>query len=288
MDDSKFLITGANGQLGLALQTQYPNARATDSSELDITDRDAVGNFDWGNVTTIINAAGYTDVDGAEAAEGRVAAWKINAEGTANLARVAREKNLVLVHISTDYVFDGSQNPHKEDEPFSPLSAYGASKAAGDIAVSSVPKHYLLRSSWVIGEGKNFVRTMIELSQKAVNPKVVSDQIGRPTFTSELVRAIDHLLKTQPEFGTYNVTNGGDPVSWADMTREIFKQPGLAGSVTGITTAEYFKDKPEAAPRPLNSVFDLSKLESTGFKPKDWHEDLEEYVKKELGTEVMG
>ncbi len=282
MDDSKFLITGANGQLGLALQARYPNARATDSNELDITDPKALEGFDWGNITTIINAAAYTDVDGAETPDGRVAAWKINAQGVADLVRVARQKDLVLVHISTDYVFDGSQNPHKEDEPLSPLSAYGASKAAGDTAINLAPKHYLLRSSWIIGEGKNFVRTMIDLSQKAINPRVVSDQVGRPTFAAELVRAIDHLLNSKAEFSTYNATNGGDPVSWADLAREIFKQPGLSGSVTSISTGEYFQDKPESAPRPLSSVFDLSKLEATGFKPRDWHEDLAEYVKKEL------
>jgi dTDP-4-dehydrorhamnose reductase len=111
---------------------------------------------------------------------------------------------------------------HAEDEDFSPLSVYGASKAAGDIAVSLAPKHYILRTSWVIGEGKNFVRTMLELGKKGVAPSVVSDQIGRLTFTKELVKAIDLLLKDNHEYGTYNVSNGGEPASWADITRSNF------------------------------------------------------------------
>lgn len=282
MDDSKFLITGANGQLGLALQAKYPNARATDSDDLDITDWDTVKDFDFGNVNVILNAAAYTNVDGAEAPDGRVIAWKVNAQGVANLARIAVEKNLLLVHISTEYVFDGTKNPHAEDEPASPLSIYGASKAAGDIAVGMVPKHYLIRTSWVIGEGKNFVRTMLELGKNGTNPTVVADQIGRLTFTSELVKAIDHLLQKQPAFGTYNLTNGGEPASWAEITREIFKDAGFTLEVTDTTTAEYFADKPQAAKRPLNSVLDLTKIQAAGFEPKDWREDLKEYVNKEM------
>ncbi|MBX4197070.1 NAD(P)-dependent oxidoreductase [Candidatus Saccharibacteria bacterium] len=282
MDDSKFLITGAHGQLGTALQVQYPNAQATDSNDLNIADWQTVKNFDWGNITTVLNAAGYTNVDGAESYEGRIAAWGVNSQAVANLARIAQQKDLLVVHISTDYVFDGIQKLHKEDEPLSPLSTYGASKAAGDVALSVWAKHYLLRTSWVIGEGKNFVRTMLELGQKAVNPTVVSDQVGRPTFTSELARVIDHLFKNQPAFGTYNVSNGGQAVSWADLTRAIFEDAGLDNTVTDTTTAEYYKDKPQAAARPLISLFDLTKIESTGFEPTDWRDDLKEYVKKEL------
>jgi len=282
MDDSKFLITGANGQLGLALQEKYPNARATDSKQLDITEWPAVKNFDWGNITLVLNSAGYTDVDGAETDDGRLAAWKINAFGPSNLARLARDKDITVLHVSSDYVFDGSQNPHKEDEPFSPLSVYGASKAAGDIALSLWPKHYILRTSWVIGEGKNFVRTMLGLGQKSISPRVVDDQIGRLTFTSELVKGIDHLLAGKLAFGTYNLTNGGEPASWADIARQIFDDAGFDLEVTGISTDEYSKDKPKTAPRPANSIMDLSKLEATNFLPKDWRQDLSDYVKKEL------
>ena len=281
MEESKILITGANGQLGRALQKKYPTAQATDSQTLDITDAEAVKNFDWFGISTILNAAAYTDVDGAESPEGQVAAAKVNDVGAGNLAAVAKDKDLLLVHISTDYVFDGTKSPHTEDEPLTPLGTYGKTKAEGDKKVAAIPKHYILRASWVIGDGKNFVRTMLSLAKKGINHTVVADQTGRPTFTDELVRVIDFLLRNRPPFGTYNASNGGPAVSWADFTREIFKQAGFDNTVTDTTTAEYFKDKPGAAKRPPNSVFDLSKLESTGFMPTDWKDDLKEYISKE-------
>jgi dTDP-4-dehydrorhamnose 3,5-epimerase len=282
MDDSKFLIVGANGQLGRALCRKYPNAKTADIAELDITNLEKVQNYDWSSITAIFNAAAYTNVDAAETNEGRLAAWQVNAQAVANLAYSAIKYNLTLIHISTDYVFDGSKILHKEDEPFSPLNVYGASKAAGDIAASFVSKHYIIRTSWLIGEGKNFVRTMLELGHAGTTPKVVNDQIGRLTFTSELVRSIDHLLSTNSPYGTYNVSNGGEPASWADIAREIFKVSGIKLSVTNTTTAEYLVDKPNSAKRPLNSTLNLSKIEATGFKPKDWRQDLREYIKKEL------
>jgi dTDP-4-dehydrorhamnose reductase len=214
MDDSKFFIVGANGQLGTALRAQYPNAKFADIGELDITNKQSVDSFDWKGINTIINAAAFTDVDGAETAEGRIASWRVNAEAVKNLAQTASKYGITFVHISTDYVFDGTHELHSEDEPFAPVSVYGASKAAGDLLASQVGKHYILRTSWVIGEGKNFVRTMLELGKKGVNPSVVADQVGRLTFTSELVRATDHLLATDALFGTYNVTNDGEPASW--------------------------------------------------------------------------
>ena len=122
---------------------------------------------------------------------------------------------------------------------------------------------------------------MLDLARRGINPTVVSDVIGRPTFTIELVRAIDHLLKTNAEFGIYNVTNEGDPVSWADLTRAIYKEAELNNTVTDTTNEEYYSDKPNAAPRPINSVFDLAKIKSIGFNPTDWKEDLREYLKEE-------
>lgn len=274
---------GANGQLGTALREQYPQARFADMSELDITDKASVESFDWSDTEVILNAAAYTNVDGAETNDGRRAAWAVNADAVANLVAVAAQFDTTLVHISTDYVFDGTQELHAEDDAFAPLSVYGASKAAGDIAVSLAPKFYILRTSWVIGEGKNFVRTMLGLAEKDISPTVVADQIGRLTFTSELVRAIDHLFSTEAAFGTYNVTNDGDAVSWADITREIF---ALAGkdklAVTDTTTAAYFAGKEGIAPRPLQSTLDLHKLQSTGFTSVDWRTDLKTYVQKEL------
>lgn len=282
MESSKFVIIGANGQLGTALREKYPDAQAVDSDALDITDQKAVEAFDWNGVTHILNAAAYTNVDGAETAEGRVAAWKVNAVAIANLARVAVRHNITVVHISTDYVFDGTQDNHTEDEPFSPLSVYGASKAAGDLLIGQLASHYILRTTWVIGEGKNFVRTMLGLGEKGISPTVVADQVGRLTFTSELVRIIDHLLTTKAPYGTYNATNDGTPASWADITRDIFKDGGYDLQVTDTTTAEYFAGKEGIAPRPLNSVMNLDKLHATGFTSRDWHDELKDYVNKEL------
>jgi len=282
MDDATVVILGANGQVGTALRAQYPQARAVDSKELDITNVATVEQFDWGNVRTILNAAAYTNVDGAETAEGRVAAWQVNATGVRNLALVAAKHDLTLVHISSDYVFDGSQELHTEDEPLSPLGVYGQSKAAGDIAVSLAPKHYLVRSSWVIGSGPNFVRSIFGLGPKNISPNVVADQFGRLTFTTEIVRGIDHLLTHNAEFGTYNVSNGGDVVSWADIARQIYHDAGYNDLTVGNTTAEeYFAGK-VSSPRPVHSGLDLSKIQSLGFEPRNWRDDLKDYITKEL------
>ena len=284
MNSSKIFIVGANGQLGTALRLNYPNARSADISELDITNRDSVDNFDWSNIDIIINAAAFTNVDRAETDEGRVAAWNVNAVAVANLARISRENDITTVHISSDYVFDGTKGPHLETELFSPLSVYGTSKAAGDIALSLVEKHYILRTTWVIGEGKNFVRTMLGLAEKGISPTVVADQIGRLTFTGELVRAIDHLLTTKPSsYGTYNVTNDGPLASWAEITRQIFEISGYDNIVVNdTTTADYFAGMSGIAPRPLNSDMSLEKIQSTGFSSNDWQEELKHYLEKEL------
>ena len=282
MKDSSIFIVGANGQLGTALRNKYPEARSADISELDITSRESVEEFDWSDIQIIINAAAFTNVDGAETEEGRVAAWNVNASAVANLARIAQKNDITLVHISSDYVFDGTKEPHSENELFSPLSVYGASKAAGDIALSLLEKHYILRTTWVIGEGKNFVRTMLGLAEKGISPTVVADQIGRLTFTSELVRAIDYLLTNQSPYGTYNVTNDGPLASWAEITRKIFNLAGYDNlTVTDTTTAEYFAGKEGIAPRPLGSDMSLEKIHSTGFTSQNWQDELEKYINKE-------
>lgn len=279
MDNEKIFIVGANGQLGTALRQKYPGAQYADVDELDITDTRSVEAFNWSGIEIILNAAAYTNVDGAETPEGRVAAWKVNASAVANLVRIAKKNDLTLLHISSDYVFDGTREPHTEDEPYSPLSVYGQSKAAGDLVVGLLPKHYILRATWVIGEGKNFVRTMLGLAEKGISPSVVADQVGRLTFTSELVRIIDHLLTTKSGYGTYNTTNDGRVASWAEITRDIFKLAGYDQlSVTDTTTAAYYSGKEGVAPRPLGSNMDLSKLHATGFKSRDWQDDLREYI----------
>lgn len=283
MDNSSILIVGANGQLGLALQKRYPGARATDSGTLDITDRIAVDNYNWHGIKYILNAAAYTNVDGAESSDGRIAAWRVNAIGVANLVHAANTHDCTLVHISSEYVFDGTKTPHTEEEPFSPLGVYAQSKAAGDIAAALTPQHYILRTSWVIGDGKNFVRTMLGLAEKGISPAVVADQIGRLTFTGTLVDAIDHLLSVNAPFGTYNVSNDGEPASWADITRAIFELSGhTALTVTDTTTAEYFATKPDAAPRPLQSTLLLDKIKAAGLNLRDWHDDLKTYIQNEI------
>ncbi|MDB5175743.1 MAG: dTDP-4-dehydrorhamnose reductase [Candidatus Saccharibacteria bacterium] len=284
MDSKTFVIIGASGQLGKALLERYPDAVALTSSELDITNQAQVDGYDWSAVSVIFNAAAYTNVDGAETPEGRVAAWSINAVGTANLARVAQRHSVTLVHVSTDFVFDGSQETHSETEPFSPLGVYAQSKAAGDIAASTAEQFYVLRTSWLIGAGKNFVQIMLGLGQRGIAPSVIADHRGRPSFTTELVRAIDHLLTNQLPFGTYNVSNSGDVVSWAELTRAIFQEAGYDLVVTDTTNAAYYADKPGSAPRPLNSALSLDKLAATGFVPTDWREDLTHYIAKEATT----
>jgi dTDP-4-dehydrorhamnose 3,5-epimerase len=284
MNTGRIIITGCDGQLGRALRARHPDAVAVDIGELDITDAAAVESFDWSGIDLALNAAGYTNVNGAETAEGRALAWKVNAQAVANLARVALARAITLVHVSTDYVFDGTRAPYAEDAGFSPLSVYGASKAAGDLAAALVPRHYLLRTSWVIGDGKNFVRTMLDLARRGVNPAVVADQIGRPTFTAELVRAADHLLAGRAAYGTYNVSNGGPPVSWADFTREIYRQAGLPNTVADIPTAAYKAGAGPVAPRPLGSTLSLAKLEASGFTPTDWRQALGEYLTRDGGS----
>ena len=281
MDDSKIFIVGAKGQLGLALQAKYPNAKWADIDELDITNSDSVNNFDWSGVDILLNAAAYTNVDGAETDEGRSIAWKVNATAVSSLCKITEKNDITIVHISSDYVFDGTKVPHTEDEAFSPLSVYGASKAAGDLCIMQTPKHYLLRTSWVIGDGKNFVRTMIDLAGRGIHPSVVSDQIGRLTFTSTLVSAIDHLLMNKAEFGTYNVSNDGESTSWANITRKIYEISGLKNTVSDITTVDYYQGKENIALRPLQSTLALERIKKTGFVPNNWVQDLESYIKKE-------
>ncbi len=283
MKDSEILIVGANGQLGKALAARFPGARAVDREQLDITDEAAVAAYDWEGLRYLLNAAAYTNVDGAETAEGRKSAWLINAQASANLARVAAAQDLTLVHVSTSYIFDGSVSPHTEDEAVTPLGVYAQSKAAGDIAIGVTPRHYILRTSWLIGDGPNFVRTMMNLAAKNISPKVVDDQIGRLTFTHTLVDAIEALLKSKAGYGIYNLSNDGEPASWAEVTRTIFKQLGRDDlTVTPITTEEYFRDKPTSAPRPLQDYYDLGKIKAAGVKLPDWRDELKSYVASEL------
>jgi dTDP-4-dehydrorhamnose 3,5-epimerase len=226
----------------------------------------------------VINAAGYTKVDAAETKAGRREAWAVNVGGVAALVEAARRHHFTLVHVSSDYVFDGSEPLHTENEPVSPLGVYGQTKAAGDAVVGSLPAHYVLRTSWVIGEGRNFVSTMASLADSGGNPEVVDDQFGRLTFTAEISRAIIHLLQVEAPYGTYNVSNGGEPMSWADIARAVFAARGRdPASVQSVTTAQYTVGK-ALAPRPRHSVLSLEKIISSGFRPADAMSQLQVYL----------
>ncbi|NMN00478.1 dTDP-4-dehydrorhamnose 3,5-epimerase/dTDP-4-dehydrorhamnose reductase [Bifidobacterium sp. DSM 109958] len=296
MAPRRTLVTGANGQLGRAIR-DYVAAHGlqgfefTDIDEFDFSDPAAYDRFDWSLYGTVINAGAYTAVDRAETPEGRAAAWKANAQGPALLARAAREHNLTLVHVSSDYVFDGTAEVHSETEAFSPLGVYGQTKAAGDIAVANTPRHYILRSSWVIGEGRNFVRTMMTLSDRAADPSdaldhvtVVDDQFGRLTFTRDMTEAIFHLLDAAAPYGTYDLTGSGAVRSWADIARAVFDLTnGNGDAVRPVSTAEYFAAaKAPVAPRPTHSALDLGRITAAGYAPADWEESLRAYVRAEL------
>lgn len=279
----KTLVLGANGQVGRALRAEYrddPTVEFVTRDEVDLAG-DLETARRWQDYDTVINAAAYTAVDAAETPTGRAGAWAVNVTGVAALARIATARGLTLVHLSSDYVFDGtSASPYREDDAVSPLGVYGQTKAAGDQLVATVPRHYILRTSWVIGDGHNFVRTMASLAERGVDPSVVDDQVGRLTFTSELARAIRHLTTTGAPYGTYNVTGSGPALSWADIARRVFELTGHdPARITGVSTDAYFASATSAvAPRPRNSVLDTQKLESTGFKPEAADDSLSRYL----------
>ena len=278
LESKQTLIIGAGGQLGRALIPAFPSAIPITRSTLELGDPESIKGFDFTPYGVVINAAAYTKVDAAESQAGRREAWAVNVAGVGALVEAARTHRFTLVHISSDYVFDGSQTPHAETEPFSPVGVYGQTKAAADALVGSLPAHYVLRTSWVIGDGHNFVRTMASLADRGVSPDVVDDQVGRLTFTREISRAIVHLLDTKAPYGTYNLSNGGEPMTWADIARAVFSARGRdPGSIRGVPTSEYVAGK-SLAPRPRHSVLSLDKIIASGFRPTDAMTQLQAYL----------
>lgn len=281
----KVLIVGANGQLGRALRAELGDESHIEYAireTFDLAGSDLTTARRWRDYGTIINAAAYTAVDTAETAEGRAHAWATNVTGMTALARIAAENALTLVHISSDYVFDGTNDAaYTEHDDVCPLGVYGQTKAAGDAVVATVPRHYIIRTSWVIGDGNNFVRTMASLAERGIDPRVVDDQLGRLTFTDELARGIRHLLDTNAPFGTYNLTGSGDAVSWADIARDVYRLTGHDPErITPVSTDEYYSAAAgPIAPRPGNSTLDLSKIEATGFVPADMSQSLDRYLR---------
>ncbi|MBA4607833.1 sugar nucleotide-binding protein [Aeromicrobium sp. Marseille-Q0843] len=252
------VVIGAGGQLGKALQQLLPDAEYHDFPEVDLSKPQTLDSIEWNGVGTLINAAAYTNVDGAETPEGRTLCWAINVTGVAAMARIAIAHGLTFVNVSSDYVFDGTKEEHEVDEPVSPLGVYGQTKAATEAVTSVVPKGYLVRTSWVVGEGANFVDTMRRLARDGVSPSVVDDQFGRLTPASVLAEGILDLLRSEAPYGIHHVTGRGPVESWADIARRVFAEEGRdPADVTGVSTEEYMAGR-LSAPRPRHSALRLS------------------------------
>ena len=279
----KIIITGSNGQLGRELNKFYASKGGlqfinTDVDELDITDIEAVMELVRAEQPyAIINCAAYTAVDACETNE--ELAFRVNVLGPRNLAIAAEAVGAKIVHISTDYVFDGnSEKPYREQDTPNPQSVYGMTKARAEEMVRAFShRYFILRTAWLYGDGKNFVKTMLKLSEDHDTVTVVGDQFGTPTSAAQLVRAIDSLLFTN-NFGTYHATCEGS-CSWAEFAEEIFRLAGKSTKVERTTTEQYAAP----APRPLHSVLDNYMFRMTkAYTFCDWHDAIATYM-KELG-----
>ena len=295
----KVFVTGVGGQLGRDVMNElagrgiegigsdiadmYSGIRDGSAVEnmpyvkMDITDPDEVRKVLLEtSPDAVIHCAAWTAVDRAE--EQPDACRKVNSFGTENIARVCGKMNIPMMYFSTDYVFDGNgEKPWEPEDRRAPLDVYGLTKAEGEIAVEKyVQKHFILRIAWVFGlNGKNFIRTMLNLSKTHDTLKVVSDQIGTPTYTYDLARLVVDMIKTD-RYGIYHVTNEGDYISWYDFAVEIFKTAGVNGvTVIPVTSEEYGA----AAKRPYNSRMNRSKITENGFRPlPDWRNALSRYI----------
>lgn len=277
----KVIVTGANGQLGRAINLQYAGSQEyelvnTDVEELDITSIDKVMEFVRGvRPYAIINCAAYTAVDACEQEEDL--AFRINAVGPRNLSIAATETGAKMMHVSTDYVFDGNgTRPYRETDPTGPQGAYGRTKLAGENFVKEFgSRHYIIRTAWLYGDGRNFVKTMLRLSETHDKVRVVMDQVGSPTSAGELAKAIAYLLPTE-NYGLFHGTCEGD-CSWAQFTEEIFRLAGKNTAVEAITSEEYGA----AAKRPAYSILEnyMFKM-TTDFMFADWHDAIAEYMRK--------
>ncbi|MFY9230978.1 MAG: dTDP-4-dehydrorhamnose reductase [Candidatus Nanopelagicales bacterium] len=277
----RVLVVGCNGQLGSALMPVLARNRSLavlgiDYPDIDIADPHSIdlvfGGFD---PDFVINCAAYTAVDDAESNED--AAMRINGLGPRYLADECRKSGTWMVHVSTDYVFDGSAtSPYAEDETPSPASAYGRTKLAGDQAVQELlpASHYLIRTAWLYGlQGSNFVKTMLRLEKERDTVSVVTDQVGQPTYAADLATQIGLLLDRHPAPGTYHGTNSGE-VSWFEFTREIFRLAGAdPDRVLPTTSAEFVRP----APRPAYSVLGHDRWMQEGLpEMRPWREALQQ------------
>ena len=286
---SRILVTGATGQLGSELLRHAPrfavSAEGLNSRQLDITDARAVRKAVLeSEAVVVVNAAAYTAVDKAESEEAR--AFAVNRDGTANLAAACAEADIPFIHVSTDYVFDGSKaSPYTEMDPVHPVSVYGSSKEAGEQALRDTwPRHIILRTAWVYSVfGNNFVKTMLRLARERDSLRVVADQRGCPTAAGDIAEAILSVVQrikigAEVEWGTYHYCGAGS-TTWHGFAEAIVQMaaPALGRKVpvTPITTADY----PTPAKRPTNSVLDCSKIHDLlGIQPRPWRESLQEVV----------
>ena len=276
----KVLVVGANGQLGKEVATQFQSKYEMllyDRPSLDIAKYQFVESLLLdSNPAVVINAAAYTNVEKAEDDEDT--AFRVNALGAQNLALACHKARAKLVHISTDYVFDGTATiPYDEFDSPNPLSVYGKSKLWGEKLVEQVGgEYYILRTSWLYGDGPNFVRTMLKLAEQRDHLKVVTDQYGTPTYTKDLVWVIERLIQTE-FYGLYNASNQGS-CSWKEFACEIFALAGKSVRVEPVTTAEY----PTKAERPQYSVMDNKLLRLRGLDVmRPWEEALQDYMEHE-------
>jgi len=295
----KVLVTGTSGQLGydvmMELLKRGHQAVGADRSgsegdfekvQLDITDTKRVlAVVEELKPEAIIHCAAWTNVDGAEAQENLEKVRAVNVEGTRNLAEACKKVDGKFVYISTDYVFNGEgDKPWKpDDKNYAPINVYGQSKLDGELEVAKIlDKYFIVRIAWVFGKnGKNFVKTMIEVGSKHKVVKVVDDQVGTPTYTFDLARLLVDMIESD-KYGYYHATNEGGYISWADFTEEIFKQAGIDSKVERVSTAEYEKIAGKTvAKRPFNSRLDKSKLVEVGFEPlPEWQDALKRYLKE--------
>ncbi len=275
---TKILITGANGQLGSELRNLLDERGvaydAFDSKGLDITDKQVVdAKFDTLKPEVVYHCAAYTAVDNAED-EGKQANWKVNEDGTRNVAESAKRVGAKMVYISTDYVFD---NEYQVDDPTNPKNEYGKAKLAGEQAVKeTLDNYYIIRTSWVFGKyGKNFVYTMLRLGKTHDKLIVVDDQFGRPTWTRTLAEFMTYLVDNEQPFGTYQFSNE-ESCSWYEFAKEILKDKDV--EVAPVPSEAY----PQKAYRPRHSIMSLDKTENTGFEVPNWKSALDEFKKEIL------
>lgn len=249
---------------------------------LDITDKEAVERVICEvNPDVVVHCAAWTAVDLAEDDDKVEKVRAINASGTENIALVCKKLDAKMVYLSTDYVFDGQgTEPWDPDcKDYNPISVYGSTKLEGELAVANnLDKYFIVRIAWVFGvNGKNFIKTMLSLSEKYDTIRVVNDQIGTPTYTLDLARLLVDMIETE-KYGYYHATNEGGYISWYDFTCEIFRQAGKDTKVIPVTTEEYGLSK---AARPFNSRLDKSKLVKNGFTPlPTWQDALSRYLKE--------